>query len=70
MLELNKNNAHIMILYGQFLSWVCNEDFENTKLLEKGETILKNLKESSKINDKNEKYSENAETCIIIISCN
>lgn len=33
MQELNSNNAHIMILYGQFLAWVCNEDFQNLKLL-------------------------------------
>lgn len=59
-----------MILYGQFLAWVCNEDFQHSKLLEKGETILKNMKESSKINGKNDKYSENSKTTIIIISGN
>jgi len=42
-----------MMLYGQFLAWVCNEDFQNLKLIEKGETILKNLKEASKFNGKN-----------------
>lgn len=36
MIDLNCNNAHIMILYGQFLAWVCNDDFQNAKLLEKG----------------------------------
>lgn len=59
-----------MILYGKFLTDICNDETQNHKYLEKAEQILKNLKESTKIDDSNEKYNDNAETTIIIISGN
>ena len=70
MLEINSNNAHIYRLYGEFLVRVCHEDAHNLRYIEKANIIVKNLCESSQLNTKVDKYSDNSHTAIIIISGN
>jgi PAS domain S-box-containing protein len=40
------------------------------KYLEKADTILKNITESNKIDDAGNKYSENSNTAVVVISGN
>lgn len=47
---------------------MTNEETYNVKYLEKAESILKNIKESNKIDDASTKYIENAATSVVVIS--
>jgi PAS domain S-box-containing protein len=68
LLASNPNSVHLLTVYGKFLLEVTNEETYNVKHLEKAEVILKNIKESSKIDETGVKYEENANTAVLIIS--
>lgn len=56
ILASNPNSIHLLTVYGRFLLEVTNEETYNVKYLEKAETILKNIKESNKIDEASSKY--------------
>ena len=54
---MNANNIHCLVLYGNFLSEVTNDETNFQAYLEKSESIMKNIKESSKIDESGNKYT-------------
>lgn len=68
IMSSNPNSIHLLTIYGKFLLEVTNEETYNVKYLEKAESILKNIKESNKIDDVSNKYAENAPTSVVVIS--
>ena len=56
MIGFNENNFHLLMIYGKFLLEVTNEEAQNAKYIEKAETIVKNIQDSSKIDGESSKY--------------
>lgn len=68
---LNPNNCHVLRVYGFFLMNVANDENQHQKILDKADTIRRNMASSKLVTDeKRMKYGDNAQTAIFVISGN
>ena len=65
---MNKNNAHLHLVYGKFLIKVTNDEEQNINHLEKAEDILRNARSITKWNDLSNKYDLSARTAYMAVS--
>lgn len=68
---LNPNNCHVLTIYGYFLMNVANDESQYLKILDRADSIRRNLSTSKHVADeKKMKYGDNSQTAILVISGN
>ena len=69
--EMNPNHIKCLLIYGNFLKDIVNDELEGQRILEKADYVDKSSNVNKQFIDIDRlKYGENSNTCIVTVSCN